>query len=518
MLSVALLHVAVALAGTILVHQHARTARGGRFGAGGWSDLLLVNAFGVAMLLHGGFRLDPRPSFLVHAHDIFHYYMGSKYAPEVGYSDLYACAAVADEENGEGPGKPYPIRRMDDYRIVQSTTVLDEADRHRGRFSPERWAAFRADVAVFHAALGERLWRPLFTDNGYNATPVWTLVAGRITNRVPVRSPGGLHALALLDHLLVALMFVVLARTFSWRTALLAGVFFGSLFPLAPAFIRGALLRLDWLVLSVLAICALKVGRHRTAGALLAYAGAVRVFPLALLFGPGARMVWGAWSERRLDRRWLRFFAAFAATAGALVLATVVAGGGLEAWRDFSSKIRLHDATMSALRVGFKPLALAGAAVVVPDWPASATERALRFDEIRAAWYVAQAVVLTLSFFAVRRLENHESVAFGWVPIYFLAAPAFYYHVALVALSLLFLPRLDQAWRRHGMALLFGPSLVGLALWTVQNLEGGVAAAWRTSLWARPDYATCLVFSALLLGVALYVMGGALVHTAREGP
>ena len=36
----------------------------------------------------------------VNGWEFFHYYLGSKYAPELGYTELYAAALVADEETG----------------------------------------------------------------------------------------------------------------------------------------------------------------------------------------------------------------------------------------------------------------------------------------------------------------------------------------------------------------------------------------------------------------------------------
>ena len=36
----------------------------------------------------------------VHVWDTYHYYMGAKYFREVGYENLYDCAAIADAESG----------------------------------------------------------------------------------------------------------------------------------------------------------------------------------------------------------------------------------------------------------------------------------------------------------------------------------------------------------------------------------------------------------------------------------
>ena len=67
------------------------------------SDRTILAALGVVALLsllsyydfgrfHGGGRF-------VHYHDLYHYYMGSKYFPEVGYEGLYAATHRALVEN-----------------------------------------------------------------------------------------------------------------------------------------------------------------------------------------------------------------------------------------------------------------------------------------------------------------------------------------------------------------------------------------------------------------------------------
>ena len=37
-----------------------------------------------------------------HRHEFYHYYLGSKYFKEIGYTDLYECTAVAEVELGRG--------------------------------------------------------------------------------------------------------------------------------------------------------------------------------------------------------------------------------------------------------------------------------------------------------------------------------------------------------------------------------------------------------------------------------
>ena len=81
----------------------------------------------------------------VHYPDMFHYYLGTKYFKEVGYSDLYNAVIVADTEQGnELAGLPF----YTDLRTYQNTLrgyALTDADRIRSLFSNERWTAFKDD-------------------------------------------------------------------------------------------------------------------------------------------------------------------------------------------------------------------------------------------------------------------------------------------------------------------------------------------------------------------------------------
>jgi hypothetical protein len=503
----------MAVAAIVLVYRYSRADREGRTTPNVFDELLLVNSALVSAVLYLGIALYPHPSILIHEHEFFHYYMGSKYSREVGYLDLYNCAAVADADNAGGRVPPYMIRRMDDYSLVPSREVLLRGDRYRALFSEDRWEEFRADVAVFRSAIGED-WDAVFLDHGYHATPVWNMVARAISNRVSVQWPIGMLLLAALDIVLLGLAFATVWRTFGRRTALMAIIFLGTLFVMTDATIRGAFLRLDWLAFLVMATCALKSQRYKTAGALVACAGMTRIFPLLFVFGLGAKGLWDFAAKRRVGRRYLEFFAAFALALAVLFALSVAGDGGLESWRAFASKIRFHDSQMASLRLGFKPLLLAGAAPFLGGWPGDVAGRVALFGEIRGIWWAVQALMLTGSFFAVRRLEDYETLPYGYGIFFFLTAATYYYHVALLVLALLFLPKLDERPRAHGMAGLYGISIVGYLLWTLDNLALGVTAPE----WARIDSTIALALSGMLFVAVLYVVGFSLyaAHGARR--
>jgi hypothetical protein len=513
MLIQTILRTAMAIAGIVLVYRFAAEARDGRRSRGGWPELLLLNLALIAVVLHFGIALHPRTWVRVHHHDIFHYYMGSKYSAEIGYNDLYYAAAVADADTRGPAAAPPLIRRMDDYTFVSGRDVVARGDHYRRLFTDERWKEFQSDVVVFRTGVREEEhWKAMFRDNGYNATPVWNMVARAITDTIPVTWGPGVLVLVSLDAILLLLTFTAIARAFGFRTSLLAVVFLGSLVFMAHGTIRGAFLRLDWLAFLVIATCALKRDRYKTAGALVAFAGMVRIFPLVFAFGLGAKLVWDLLASRRVNRRHVEFLVTLAIVAILLVALSLATGGGLESWETFWTKIQFHDTHMSPLRVGFKTLLLAGVAPFMEDWPGSAMARSARFGELTGLWWALQALVLLVAFFAVRRLCDYETLPFCYVLAYFLFAPTFYYQVVLLLLTLLYLPKLDQRPRAHAMALLFGISVVGYALIGLQNLEPGLTALE----WKRVDYGISLSLAAMLLVAALVTMGLSLSLARRD--
>jgi hypothetical protein len=453
--------VRIAVTGTALalVWWYARLYRRGLGARRTKADRILVLAAVAATALYFDFAFYPTPGFFINVHDVFHYYMGSKYAKEVGYLNLYPCAAVADWENNGRRSDIVRIRNMDSYQFVKAGAITRKADTYRALFSRERWDAFKEDVARFKALLGDtKAWRRALIDKGYNATPVWTLAAGLITNHVSAESVWGIALLVLLDVALLAATFAMVWRVFGWRTSLFAVTFVGTVFMLAYGHIRGAFLRLDWVCLLVMSCCMLKANRYKTAGAMAAYAGLARIFPFIFVFGLAAKAAWNLIATRKVERRYVEFFLTFAVVTAALVGLSVL-DGGVEPWRAFWTKIRLHDADMAPSRVGFRYAFLLAYACKPGTWAAYEAAKVAQFREYQGLWWCIQATVLVVSLFAVRNLEDYETIPYGYALAYFLTASSFYYQVMLVTALFLFLPKLEQPARARGAALLFALSI-----------------------------------------------------------
>lgn len=226
-------------------------------------------------------------------YEFFHYYLGSKYAAEIGYFDMYNAALVADDETGRVYNPPDGlVSDLRTYGYRDLNDVLAERERYRALFSPERWQDWVKDVSFFKGRLGRKYWNEVLRDKGYNATPAWTLLVGSgLSGRVSTDDAAGMTLLASLDILLLVGAVACVGWTFGAWPALLMVVFIAASYLMAHVHMKGAFLRTDFVVALVGAMCALSKGRHGLAGALVGYSALARIFPAVFLFGPLVRLL-----------------------------------------------------------------------------------------------------------------------------------------------------------------------------------------------------------------------------------
>lgn len=227
------------------------------------------------------------------AYEFYHYYIGTKYAPEVGYSNMYNASLVADDETGarHKTGKK-TIRDLSNGRHTDKELFLKKASEYKGRFTPERWQEFLKDIRFFKAELTAGRWNGMLSDKGYNGTPFWTMwVGGLLSENVDTGNRAGMMALALLDPLLITLAVLCVWRAFGIRAALLMLILIGTSYVMKFSHMKGAYLRTDFAMSLVIAVCMLKLNHYRTAGALMMYAALARVFPAVFFFGAGVKLL-----------------------------------------------------------------------------------------------------------------------------------------------------------------------------------------------------------------------------------
>ena len=472
-----------------------------------------------------------RHGSFVNAYEFFHYYMGSKYAPEIGYTNLYATTLVADSETDlkfgmRAKDSKKSIRDLGAKRYVDLSEVLDNKQKYKDLFTEARWQEFVDDVVEFKKRLIQARWNNILRDKGYNATPVWSFVTRSLfSNRISSTSGPGMMFMALLDPLLIAIAMACVWWAFGPRAMMLAIMLLGTHYMMHWWHMKGALLRTDWVVCAIMAVCMLKKEHYKTAGCLLAYSFLARVFPAVLFFGMGAKLFWDVMANRRISRNYINFFAAATVTVVVLVACSLVQPKGPELWREFRTKISQHASDVSYWRVGFKQIYATDFATVTDKekkdkdgksigllkslqlQAGKARLRKARYETRKGLWWSIQAAVLVLCLFMVKGLKDHEALSFSFVPLFFLVAPTYYYYIMLLVPLLFFVPQLERPSRAAGIIMMFMTAMAGYAFYNLRYVSPLSARKWGQ---AFPTYYS---LSVLILIMVLYMMVLAAVQT-----
>lgn len=259
------------------------------------------------------------------AWNVFHYWLNTKYVGEVGFTDFYNCAyEAAPADFGD------MARNLATYQIVPINTLPPCP---RENFTPARWAEFQSDLAWLKSRPGRpQLWDGMIRDKGLNTTPTWLAFAVPLANALPAGGPAFWLAMYA-DFMLLLLALLAVAWLRSVKTASLMAIFLLTWIGNLPQ-LMGHWFQYVWLALLLLAMLAWHRRRWAAAGAFLALAAALRIFP-GLLF------TWPLLHWRRIPRR----FWTGAAVAG---ITAVAAGSftpmGLHVWPAFLAKMAQHSA------------------------------------------------------------------------------------------------------------------------------------------------------------------------------
>lgn len=420
--------------------------------------VLIFVVFGLALASYPNFgALHPNQSGYraghIHYYDAFHYFMGAKYLPELGYSGLYEATLVAGRDLGAFGGINY-VRDLATY--VPRPTTMVAPDPIRSHFSEARWEAFKRDLAFF----GPRIdaWPELLVDRGYNDPPPRALLLHVLVGHVAA-SATALALLSSLDYVLMIAAAWAVWRAFGAVPAALTLTFLSLSFFARFDYIGGALLRWDWVAALLAGAAALARGSGTGGGLLLGYAAAARVFPVLFLIPLLIK-----WAQAYAGRRPEPAVTSCLRAASGLVLVVAV---GLIAWPDqrplvleFLAKIRLHAQDPFVNSVGLGPMLVFGSApwstaadgtVFVPAETIAAARPAAYLLPLLTAGYLLAVLPLIL------RARPVESMAFA-VPLVFCAFSLTGYYYAFLALLVL-LP-----WREAGIDRV---SLVEMALLAV---------------------------------------------------
>ncbi len=413
------------------------------------SDTILVVLGAVALLSYVNFKpLSTQPNNW----DLFHYYVGSKYFQEIGYTRLYACVARAEAENDDEAvahaAKRRTIRDLETNELVASRNYFFSENYCKERFSAARWESFKNDIGFFRGRLQD-LWELAQVDHGFNPSPVWILAGGLVSGTVAL-SENAITGMVLLDIILLLGSVALLAWAFGLPTAAFAAIASMASGGIDWSWAGGGVLRLDWFFMAVLSVCAMKREHYVLAGAALGYAAALRVFPAIFALGPFIGLVY-AMVKRRPDqaRAYGKFFAGMA-ISGAVLLAAVSALYGVDSLRAFADNTRKHSAVVSTNNVGLRTVLTYRPDTAVRntiDIDAREAHLYWKWEEAKAvakknvvpAYIAVVAVCLPLFVLAVISGGTWQAVALGATFIPFAwSEMSNYYYLFLMAVATLF--------------------------------------------------------------------------------
>ncbi|MBW2420411.1 MAG: hypothetical protein JRH19_17855 [Deltaproteobacteria bacterium] len=289
--------------------------------------------------------------------DVYHYYMGSKYFSELGHFELYNCTVAALMDGGvASPGRLPRVRDQRSLEILSPQATLATSQSCRGRMSKERWVAFLNDVGWFHSRFGTRMWPIILEDHGYNPTPIWTAVGGFFTSRIPADT--GAFTLAILaDRGLVLAAMAAIAWAFGIEAAALAMIVWGTGQLWSYTWVGDSLLRHLWFSTLVVGLCLAKKGKPMAAGALLAFATLLRVFPGAFLLAYVSHAALATYRKRSLDPAHLRLALGAAIATITIVTFSLLGNGmGMAGFSEFGEKMSAFAPQAAENKLGLSSL------------------------------------------------------------------------------------------------------------------------------------------------------------------
>ena len=339
-----------------------------------WKKIVGISLALAAVLAYfNGFRNGYDKAY--HRHELYHYYLGAKYFPEMGYDHLYRCTVVAQDELGvythvdEDTGRSFridmgkevrhPDRKVrnlgQDNLLVPAKRFLEDPAICKTPFSPERWEAFKKDIGFFRAVSGQDYFNKMQGDHGFNPPPVWT-IAGKFFSELAPASTRFMQALALLDMALWAGMFWALAWAFGWRVSAAAAIFWGCQSSAPMLWTCGAFLRQDWLFFLVLAVCLVRKHYFALGAAALVYSALLRIFPGLFVMGWLAVAGWHLVKHKKLTKPQLRMLGGGVLAAAVLLPASIYVCGKDAYPQFYEHTLKVHDQTPLTNHMGLRVL------------------------------------------------------------------------------------------------------------------------------------------------------------------
>jgi hypothetical protein len=408
---------------------------------------------------------------LLHPQDQFHYVLGAKYFPELGYEGIYDATALATRQ--AGLPQPTHVRNLQSGALETADVAAKRGERLA--FTPARWQAFVDDISTFHQ-ITNNFYLGAVMDHGFNPTPAWISLARLVLGDAPITADR-LYLCASIDLVLLVLLLAALVATFGLEDAALAVLLLGTSVVWRFGWVGASFLRYDWFVALGWALVCLRRRYFTLAGGLLAWSTALRLFPALFALAAGLSLVFQA-GDRSGRVALARFTLGFLAIAGLALAAGTAAGRGPYAWAEYAERIRVHHSAWAENHVGLDSVAIVDAALryrgnvgatpreTIESYVASieATRRERR--PFLSILVLASVVAVAL---AARHLPAWRAMPLGVIPVFCASAIAGYYWMMLVLVPFV-------APRRTSIALIVTTPVVAL----VEIVSGSGTAAHTT--------------------------------------
>ncbi len=366
------------------------------------------------------------------AFDSLYYYLGSKYADEIGYFGLYQAALLGYSESGRlRPEQLDFVRDLRTLRAVQPEAMLRRASRQRASFSDARWQEFRRDLAFFWPRIRADGMRRVLRDYGFNGTPFWSAV-GHWFGRAASAGSGRFWLGVRVDRVLVAAALLAVTWAYGPAVGALAALVWGSGFLWRYGWGGDSYLRQLWLAALLIGAALLRRGHAASAGATLTFSALMRIFPAVFVVGYGAHAARELLRTRKLPAAAIRFVAGSAALAALLVGASLLTfERGPALYAEFAEKMRRFQGVEANNKVGL-PVVLAALERAAPQEPIAGSQvtRTARWAStgVRILGWLLIGSALLLYWRALRFCAPWEAalLAFALIPV--LSQPTNYYY------------------------------------------------------------------------------------------
>ncbi len=473
----------------VLARRHLSPGRLGEDRAGTWLALAAV----VAALAYANFgRFHGWPP--LHTRELFHYFLGSKYYPELKHDGLYVASVAAQFQSQPELGAQPHLRDLRTKRVAELGALEGHFQQVRRRFEDARWQQFVADHDYFLSPRDHFRLTWFRLDHGYNPSPTWSFFARLFSTWLPA-GDGPFLFLARLDFLLLGAMCFGIYRVYGGRIAAMVVLLLGLGAPWRYDWVGGAFLRADWIAALGLGICTLKRERFALAGALISYAAMIRIFPAAFLVGP-AGVALRQWTQGSPPRWLLRLAAGVLAAVTLGFLAGSLTGNGFATWPEFFENMRVYRERLPGNGIGVKNAILVDRVAAIPEATGdsllenekrreSAIARAEQ--ERRPLLVVASLLVIAMTLAAMWNQTPDEAAVLGSGLLFGALSMAGYYWIVLALVPLAGALWLPTAGVLGISALVFGIIWISSEQLAVTYAAASWALLLFFALWLAPS-------------------------------